>query len=79
MDKSEPEVGAGQNFYKLGFGHAPVMSGSTRATEGQRSKSLVVQALRSQQLCMSHYHLVQLLLMMVLRIPSVFQALKKLH
>ena len=32
----EPEVGAGQNFYKLGFGHAPVISGSTRATEGQR-------------------------------------------
>ena len=24
------------SFYKLGFGHAPVMSGSTRATEGQR-------------------------------------------
>ena len=32
----EPEVGAGQNFYKLGFGHAPILSGGGRASEGQR-------------------------------------------
>jgi hypothetical protein len=31
----EPEVGAGQKFYRIGFGHAPV-DGLTRATEGDR-------------------------------------------
>jgi hypothetical protein len=31
----EPEVGAGQKFYRIGFGHAPV-DGLTRASEGDR-------------------------------------------
>jgi hypothetical protein len=31
----EPEVGAGQAFYRVGFGHAPV-DGGTRASEGDR-------------------------------------------
>lgn len=30
----EPEVGSGQAFYKLGFGHAPLLIGTTRAEEG---------------------------------------------
>ena len=30
----EPEVGAGQVFYKIGFGHAPVLLGNARAVEG---------------------------------------------
>ena len=30
----EPEVGAGQAFYRLGFGHAPVLLGNVRAVEG---------------------------------------------
>ena len=30
----EPEVGAGQAFYKLGFGHAPILLGGDRASEG---------------------------------------------
>ena len=32
----EPEVGAGQAFYKVGFGHAAILSGGGRASEGQR-------------------------------------------
>ena len=32
----EPEVGAGQAFFKVGFGHAPILSGGDRASEGQR-------------------------------------------
>ena len=31
----EPQVGAGQAFYRVGFGHAPV-DGGTRASEGDR-------------------------------------------
>ena len=30
----EPEVGAGQAIYKVGFGHAPLKTGSVRAQEG---------------------------------------------
>jgi len=33
--KVEPQVGAGQAFYRVGFGHAPV-DGLTRASEGDR-------------------------------------------